>query len=127
MTRKQCSACPWRKDVIADQDIPGGYSRAKHCALISTISEGASARLGATIRVFACHESPIGAEIACVGWLAHQLGPGNNIPLRIAVSDGRIDADVETVGVQHERFEDTIPKKRRPYKKPEVQSKRRGQ
>jgi hypothetical protein len=44
-----------------------------------------------------------------VGWLAHQLGPGNNIALRLAVMAGRIDGNVETVGPQHERFEDTLP------------------
>ena len=57
----------------------------------------------------ACHESEPGDEKVCVGWLAHQLGPGNNIALRLAVSAGQVDADFELVGEQHERFEDTLP------------------
>jgi hypothetical protein len=44
-----------------------------------------------------------------VGWLAHQLGPGNNIGLRLAVISGRIDVNFELIGEQHETFEDTLP------------------
>ena len=57
----------------------------------------------------ACHETPLGWELPCVGWLAYQLGPGNNLALRLAVIQGRVSADVETVGEQRERFEDTLP------------------
>ena len=125
MSRKQCKACPWRKDVIADRDIPGGYSRAKHCALISTISDGRfDPNPEATLRMFACHESPRGEERPCVGWMAHQLGPGNNIALRLAVAMGRIDGAVEAVGEQHECFEDTIPEV--PTKADSPKAKRRG-
>lgn len=60
----------------------------------------------------ACHETSPGKELPCVGWLAHQLGPGNNIALRLHVAFGKLDADVKTVGPQHETFEDTIPKQR---------------
>jgi nitrate/nitrite transporter NarK len=38
----------------------------------------------------ACHESPIGDEYACVGWLADQLGPGHNMALRYAVATGAV-------------------------------------
>lgn len=38
-----------------------------------------------------------------------ELGPGNNIALRLAASAGRIDYDFELDGEQHERFEDTLP------------------
>jgi hypothetical protein len=57
----------------------------------------------------ACHETKAGKELPCVGWLVHQLGPGNNIGLRLAAMSGRIDANVKTVGPQHECFEDTLP------------------
>lgn len=33
----------------------------------------------------------------------------NNLALRLAVMTGKIDADVKTVGPQHQRFEDTLP------------------
>lgn len=111
MSRKQCKACPWRVDVVPEKDIPGGYSADKHCALKSTISDG-GLNLSQQLRIMACHETPIGKEKACVGWLANQLGIGNNIALRYAVAFGRLDADVETVGEQHERLEDTLPRNR---------------
>ncbi len=60
----------------------------------------------------ACHESHAGREKPCVGWLHQQLGVGNNIGLRLAVFSGRISADYETVGEQHERIEDTLPQER---------------
>lgn len=105
--RKQCAKCPWKKGVNPN-DIPGGYCSTKHKALTSTIAQPGLVQLG-PIRVMACHESPVGRELACVGWLANQLGPGNNIGLRLAVRSGRISGDVKTVGEQHERLEDTFP------------------
>jgi hypothetical protein len=57
----------------------------------------------------ACHEAPTGAEQPCVGWLANQLGPGNNLALRMRVMFGQIDGNVVTVGPQHDVFEDTLP------------------
>ena len=57
----------------------------------------------------ACHETTGGKELPCVGWLVHQLGPGNNIVLRLMAASGRIDANVKTVGPQHETLEDTLP------------------
>ena len=103
--RKQCNKCPWRVDVDP-HEIPNGYSEEKHAALECTIARGLN--LGGMIRAMACHESKPGKEFECVGWLANQLGPGNNIGLRLAVIVGKIDADFELVGEQHERFEDTL-------------------
>lgn len=57
----------------------------------------------------ACHESPVGDETPCVGWLHHQLGDGNNLALRVAVATGRISAEYELVGEQHTCLEDTFP------------------
>lgn len=122
MSRKQCKACPWRKDVDPARDIPNGYCATKHENLRGTISEGLAGLASPVLRLMACHESPIGKEIPCAGWLGHQLGPGNNIALRMAVIGKKIDADFELVGEQHDRFEDTLPKSKRPYKKPQVQS-----
>lgn len=105
--RKQCAKCPW-KTSTDPRDIPNGYDEGKHCALKSTIAEPGSLRPG-TMQIMACHETRRGKERPCVGWLVNQLGPGNNIVLRLAVAFGKIDANVETVGPQHERFEETLP------------------
>lgn len=106
--RIQCKACPWRKDVVPERDIPGGYSEEKHCNLKSTISDG-GIPTSLDISMMACHESKPGREIVCVGWLHNQLGVGNNIPLRILALDGNLPK-YELVGPQHQRFEDTLPK-----------------
>lgn len=108
--RKQCAKCPWKVSTNP-RDIPGDYCEVQHAALRRTIAEeGSLAGLGGSLRIMACHETPEGRELPCVGWLAHQLGEGNNIALRLAVIKGRIDADIETVGEQHRRFEDTLPR-----------------
>jgi hypothetical protein len=60
--------------------------------------------------MMACHETKIGKELACVGWLAQQLGPGNNLGLRLAVMSGLVDDNVRTIGPQHDTFEETLPR-----------------
>ncbi len=73
----QCHACPWLKSTDP-HNIPNGYCETKHAALISTIAEPGS--LHDTGRSMACHESH---SAHCIGWLVNQIGPGNNIPLRM--------------------------------------------
>jgi hypothetical protein len=112
MTRKQCEKCPWK--VSTDpHDIPDGYSEKKHCGLKDTIAEEfdpfRELYVSGSLRLMACHETPVGDEVPCVGWLMHQLGPGNNIGLRLAVHSKRISADVLLDGDQHPTFEDTLP------------------
>lgn len=58
-------------------------------------------------RKMACHETAVGKEAVCVGWLANQLGPGNNLALRMEAMTGRLP-DFELRGEQHARFEDTL-------------------
>jgi len=106
--RKQCAKCPW-KTSTNPHDIPNGYDQDKHRALSATIAAPGEFRFGAVMAVMACHQTPVGKELPCVGWLVHQLGPGNNLALRLAVFGNLIDANVRTVGPQHERFEDTLP------------------
>lgn len=106
--RRQCKKCPWKVGTDP-HEIPNGYEVKKHRALCSTIAEPGAPPISDTLRLMACHESPVGRDLPCVGWLVHQLGAGNNLALRLAVIQGRVDADVETVGPQHERFEDTLP------------------
>lgn len=107
--RKQCAKCPWRVDVDP-HDIPNGYCETKHAALKATIAEPGSFCIATGgVRMMACHETKPGHERPCVGWIANQMGRGNNLALRMAAIAGRIDVNVETVGEQHERFEDTLP------------------
>jgi hypothetical protein len=106
---RQCDKCPWK--VSTDpHDIPHGYSEDKHRALKATIAEPGSLNLGAPLMVMACHEHPQSKEVYCLGWLMNQLGPGNNIALRLALSDRENLAEVKLIGKQHKRFEDTLPK-----------------
>src|SRR5277367_6809998 len=106
--RRQCAKCPW-KTSTDPHDIPDGYCEAAHAKLAGTIAEPGQLPTTDALHLMACHESRRGRELPCVGWLVHQLGPGNNIGLRLAVRTRRIDANVRTVGPQHERFEDTLP------------------
>jgi hypothetical protein len=108
MTRLQCKHCPWRVDTVL-ADIPNGYNAEMHARLARTIAPPGRTAVG-PLRLMACHETPPGRELPCVGWLHHQLGPGDNLALRFAVHLKRIDADVQTVGAQHACFEDTLPK-----------------
>ena len=106
--RKQCAKCPWKVDTDPNE-IPNGYCEAKHKALKSTIAAPGTINVGRSLRMMACHETKPGKELPCVGWLAHQLGPGNNIALRLAAMKDRTLYDFELDGEQHERFEDTLP------------------
>ena len=108
--RRQCEKCPWKVSTNP-RDIPNGYCPTKHAELDDTIADpGSLHSLGSNaLRMMACHETVEGKELPCVGWLAHQLGPGNNIALRMAAMTGQIDATFELDGEQHERFEDTFP------------------
>lgn len=107
-TRKQCTKCPWK--VSTDpHDIPNGYCEQKHADLENTIADPGRVDLGIGLRMMACHETKPGQEVFCVGWFDHQMNEGNNIGLRMACATGGIDYDVETVGVQHKCFEDTLP------------------
>lgn len=108
---RQCRKCPW-KTSTDPREIPNGYCAVKHAALAGTIARpGSVAGLGGPLRMMACHESALGADRVCVGWLSHQLGPGNNIGLRLAAMSGRF-GEIVLDGEQHETFEATLPKRR---------------
>jgi len=112
VSRRQCAKCPWRVDVDPN-DIPNGYCATKHANLRDTVARPGELRLGGPLRMMACHETMPGKELPCVGWLAHQLGPGNNLTLRLRAMRDRSLTDFELVGEQHERFEDTLPEEER--------------
>lgn len=101
----QCAKCPWRVDVDP-HDIPNGYCETKHEGLAKTIAAPGALPTGAALNVMACHETD---DAHCVGWLAHQLGPGNNIGLRISMLGCENIGKLRLVGEQHATFEDTLP------------------
>lgn len=103
----QCEKCPW-KTSTDPHDIPNGYCETRHAALSGTIARPGALDFG-PVNAMACHESPVGEEAHCVGWLAHQLGPGNNIGLRLMMRDCENLSGLRLAGEQHERFEDTLP------------------
>lgn len=101
---KQCEKCPWRADVDP-HDIPNGYCETKHANLKDTIAEPGS--LATNGKAMACHETH---AAHCIGWLVNQMGPGNNIPLRIQMSSCDNAQDIKLRGKQHATFEETLPK-----------------
>lgn len=105
--RKQYKGCPWKVSTVPSRDIET-YCATKHRKLKNTIAKLGDLNLNGTLYLMACHETSKGKERPCVGWLAHQLGPGNNLALRLHVMRNRELADFELIGEQHERFEDTL-------------------
>lgn len=101
---KQCKKCPWKKS-INPYDIKN-YDRGMHENLKNTIGSG----FEWSGRSMSCHEYHEGDENFCVGWLANQLGPGNNLTLRLKMR-GRDLSKYKLDGEQHLRFEDTLPVK----------------
>lgn len=101
---KQCEKCPWRVEVDP-REIPNGYDEAKHRALEKTIAIPGDIR--GSGYAMACHETH---DAHCIGWLVNQVGPGNNIGLRIRMMSCENAKFIKLRGEQHERFEDTLPK-----------------
>ena len=99
----QCKKCPW---IVGANpfDIPNGYSEKKHRALVSTIA--AEGEISTDGPAMACHESH---DAHCIGWLVNQLGPGNNIMLRLRMISCENAGKIKLRGEQHATFEDTLP------------------
>lgn len=90
-------------------DIPNGYCETKHQALGRTIADLAALPVpGEPLRAMACHETD---DAHCVGWVNHQLGPGNNILLRLRMRDCSNVDKLRLRGEQHLTFEATLPGK----------------
>lgn len=103
----QCAKCPW---VVGSdpREIPNGYDEETHRALASTIAAPAdlSSLVAPELHVMVCHETE---RAHCVGWLVNQLGPGNNIALRLEMRTCTNGDRIRLRGDQHETFEDTLP------------------
>jgi hypothetical protein len=84
--------------------------------LKATIAKGAAESLsahleGRSLKIMACHETH---EAHCIGWLNHQLGPGNNLQLRIKMGSCVNARAIRLRGEQHKTFEDTLPAPEKP-------------
>lgn len=102
---RQCKKCPWK--VTTDpNEIPDGYNVDLHKRISCTIAEPGAYRV--EFKAMACHEHAPGDEAHCIGWLVNQLGPGNNIGLRIRMMSCENARYIHIDGEQHERFEDTL-------------------
>lgn len=102
---KQCAKCPWLKSTNP-LEIPGGYSVELHQGLRVAIADPDGINLNGPLQAMACHETHTSH---CLGWLANQVGRGNNIALRLALSSCSNVDQVELIGEQHETFDDTLP------------------
>jgi hypothetical protein len=101
----QCAKCPWLVGVDP-HEIPNGYSESKHRALESTIAHPERDGSFGPASVMACHETH---DAHCIGWLVNQIGPGNNIGLRLRMTRCENAAAIRLRGEQHQTFEDTLP------------------
>ncbi|MBS0426069.1 MAG: hypothetical protein JSR41_02135 [Proteobacteria bacterium] len=83
-----CPSCPWRMDQDA-QDIPHfSLALAERLAATCPDHRGRGPDFGAPM--FACHQSKVGAEVHCAGWLA---SVGHAHPaVRLGIVSGRLDA-----------------------------------
>jgi len=100
----QCMKCPWRVETDP-HEIPNGYSEERHRALERTIAKPSDGIFGPA-SAMACHETD---DAHCIGWLVNQLGPGNNIGLRIRMMTCENANKIRVRGEQHACFEDTLP------------------
>ena len=100
----QCDSCPWRVEAKIS-DIPN-YSRDLHENLSSTIAKDNS--IGNQLKIMACHHSSDGYERHCIGWVANQLGVGNNISLRLQFRHCSNAQNIKLKGKQKQNFQQTL-------------------
>lgn len=105
-TVKQCRSCPWRIDCEPMRDIPN-YDPELACGLTRTIRSGLESLFVDKLHIMACHYSKPDEEFACAGWLHNQIGPGNNLGVRLRVMTGQLPVP-EVDGEQHENYENTL-------------------
>ena len=103
---RQCKTCPWRVDTSVD-DIPN-YDPEQHEYLQDRIAPPGQLIQTSGLKVMACHYSDDDNRYHCIGWVYHQLGPGNNIALRLRMMSCDNADQIEVIGPQCESFEDTF-------------------
>jgi hypothetical protein len=81
-----------------------------HKKLAETIADetGNISKIGKSPPIMGCHYSSGENQIMCAGWLANQLGPGNNFPLRIWFSRNYPQDEIVLCGKQRDCFEETF-------------------
>lgn len=90
---RQCSECPWRKDVPV-----GRFPPERYVALKNTVEQGLN-------NLFACHKTSDGEPSACVGFLLVD-GP-NNWTARLAAITGEFDPrKLEAAGPLYDSFQE---------------------
>lgn len=109
---KPCASCPWRRDAVAG-DIPNfDLELAESLASTCPDQRGMGPDFGASM--FACHQSKVGAEFACAGWLATvgDCHPG----VRLAVMSGHLDSATLSPGADwpalHANYPEVLEKLR---------------
>ena len=113
---RQCAKCPWKVGTDP-HSIPDGYSVELHRQLEHTIAKDPASMTGEQIHelmaaqrtAMSCHEHSADEKVMCIGWLVNQLGPGNNIALRMDMIQCENASEIHIDGEQHETFEDTLP------------------
>ncbi len=116
-----CKTCPWRVDRSA-QDIPNfSLALAERLAATSPDERHVGPALGAP--QFACHQSELGKEVVCRGWLA---AVGHRHPMvRLAVLQGRLPAEALSPGpdwpVLHETYPQVLEKLRQTCGEPKAE------
>lgn len=83
-----CPSCPWRRDQSA-QDIPN-FSLQMARGLASTCPDERGIGPAFDAELFACHQSKVGDEVPCAGWLA-MVGSAHPA-VRLAVMGNRLPA-----------------------------------
>ena len=107
-----CPTCPWRLDQDA-RSIPNfSLDLAEKLAATCPDARNMGPDFGAAL--FACHQSKVGAEVPCAGWLATV---GHRHPsVRLSVSRGELNADRLVPGAHwpalHEGYDQVLEKLR---------------
>lgn len=78
-----CKTCPWRRDVES-----GAFGVERYEQLQNTVRRGEQSPVIGD-PMFACHQSVVGDEAACAGWLA--VEGYQHLGVRYAISVRRLD------------------------------------
>ncbi|MDP9606125.1 DUF6283 family protein [Variovorax sp. NFACC27] len=105
-------SCPWRLDQDA-RSIPN-FSLDKAEALAATCPDARNMGPGPDAAMFACHQSRIGAEVHCAGWLAtvgHRHPAVRLSVLRDRLDPGRLEPGADWPAL-HENYGQVLEKLR---------------